>query len=47
MSLSLLHLGTNTLANRSFADLARYLRQGVGQEWRAELEATEFEMHFR
>ncbi len=27
------------------ADLARYLRQGVGQEWRAELEATEFETH--
>ncbi len=29
----------------SFTDLARYLRQGVGQEWRAELEATELEMH--
>ena len=27
------------------ARLARYLRQGVGQEWRAELEATEFETH--
>jgi len=27
------------------ADLARYLRQGVGQEWRAELEATELEIH--
>ena len=26
-------------------DLARFLRQGVGQEWRAELEATEFETH--
>ncbi len=29
----------------AMADLARYLRQGVGQEWRAELEATEFETH--
>lgn len=29
----------------TMADLARYLRQGVGQEWRAELEATEFETH--
>jgi len=28
-----------------FPDLARFLRQGVGQEWRAELEATEFETH--
>ncbi len=27
------------------AGLVRYLRQGVGQEWRAELEATEFEIH--
>lgn len=27
------------------ADLARFLRQGVGQEWRAELEATELEVH--
>lgn len=27
------------------ANLARFLRQGVGQEWRAELEATEFETH--
>lgn len=26
-------------------DLARFLRQGVGQEWRAEMEATEFEIH--
>ena len=25
--------------------LARFLRQGVGQEWRAEMEATEFEVH--
>lgn len=25
--------------------LARFLRQGVGQEWRAEMEATEFEIH--
>ena len=25
--------------------LARFLRQGIGQEWRAELEATEFETH--
>lgn len=29
----------------SLSDLARFLRQGVGQEWRAELEATEFETH--
>ncbi len=27
------------------ADLARYLRQGIGQEWRAELEAAEIEIH--
>ena len=26
-------------------EVARYLRQGVGQEWRAELEATEIETH--
>lgn len=31
--------------DRELARLARYLRQGVGQEWRAELEATEFETH--
>lgn len=29
----------------AMTDLARFLRQGVGQEWRAELEATEFETH--
>ena len=31
--------------DKELARLARYLRQGVGQEWRAELEATEFETH--
>ena len=31
--------------DESLLDLARFLRQGVGQEWRAELEATEFETH--
>ncbi len=29
----------------AFSDLARFLRQGVGQQWRAEFEATEFESH--
>ncbi|MDE0675418.1 MAG: hypothetical protein F4Z41_00410 [Acidimicrobiia bacterium] len=29
----------------ALSGLARFLRQGVGQEWRAELEATEFETH--
>jgi len=29
----------------AISDLARFLRQGVGQEWRAEFEATEFETH--
>lgn len=31
--------------NDALTNLARSLRQGVGQEWRAELEATEFETH--
>lgn len=29
--------------DEAWNNLARFLRQGVGQEWRAEMEATEFE----
>ena len=32
-------------ASDPYSGLARFLRQGVGQEWRAEFEATEFETH--
>ena len=32
-------------APEGLSDLARYLRQGVGRDWRAEFEATEFETH--
>lgn len=31
--------------DEGMADLARFLREGAGQEWRAEREATEFEVH--
>ena len=31
--------------DEDMTDLARFLREGAGQEWRAEREATEFEVH--
>lgn len=35
----------NPSEEENLGDLARFLRLGIGQEWRAELEATEIEVH--
>lgn len=37
--------GEQEWEEEALTDLARHLRQGVGREWRAELEATELETH--